>query len=132
MPNRLRATMLVLGASALLVCFLSTAATAEPLQTTNASTRTCSTAGLRFTAKQGGTTFSVAVAKLKATVAPCPKARSLAGKVAKDILHETKVPATIAGLKVTVKEPCTGCTPNTQVTARSGQELVTFTVKGGA
>lgn len=134
MPNRLRATTLVLGISAALAaCFLSTAATgAEPLKAASPATRTCSTAGLHFTKKQDGATFSVAVANLKAKVAPCPKARSLAATVAKDILRETKVPATIAGFKVTVKEPCTGCTPDTQVTAKSGQELITFTVKGGA
>lgn len=134
MPNRLRATMLVLGISAaLMACFLSTAATgAAPLKAAKPATRNCSTAGLRFTEKKDGATFSVAVANLKAKVAPCPKARSLATTVAKDILDETKVPATVAGFKVTVKEPCSGCTPVTQVSARSGQELVTFTVKGGA
>lgn len=134
MPNRLRATMLVLGVSAALLALIlsATATGAAPLKGANPATRTCSTAGLHFTKKQDGTTFSVAVANLKAKVAPCSKARSLAGTVAKDILRETKVPATIAGLKVTVKEPCAGCTPDTQVTARSGQELITFTVNGGA
>jgi hypothetical protein len=117
---------------ALLACFLSTAATgAAPLKAAKPA-RTCSTAGLHFTEKQDGTTFSVAVANLKAKVATCAQARSLATTVAKDLLAETKVPARVAGFNVTVKAPCTGCTPDTQVTARSGQELITFTVKGGA
>jgi hypothetical protein len=134
MPNRLRATMFVLAVSAaLLACFLSTAAIgAEAHDATNPSTRTCSTAGLHFTMKQEGVTFSVAVTNLKAKVAACNAARSLATTVAKDILQETEIPTRIAGFKVTVKEPCTGCTPDTRVTAKSGKELIAFTVKGGA
>jgi putative NADH-flavin reductase len=79
-----------------------------------------------------GVTLSVAVANLKAKEAKCVTARRLATVVAKDLLEETKVPARISGFNVTVKAPCTGCTPNTQVVARSGEELITFTVKGGA
>jgi hypothetical protein len=120
---------LVFGVAAALLSalILGTAATAA-----KPATKSCSTAGLRFAYKQEGVTYAVAVAGLKARVASCPQARSLAGTVAKDILHDTKVPTRIAGLTVTVKEPCSGCTPNTRVTARSGQELIAFMVKGGA
>jgi hypothetical protein len=133
MPNRLRAAKLVLGvAAALLSAILlgSAAVGAEPLAAAK-PTATCSVAGLHYAEKQGGVTYGVAVVNLKAAVTPCAKARSLAATVAKDVLHGTKVPARIGGLKVTAKEPCAGCTPNTSVSARSGQELVTFTVKGG-
>jgi hypothetical protein len=51
--------------------------------------------------------------------------------VARDILHEAKVPSQIAGLKVTVEEPCAGCTPVTQVSAKSSEGSVTFAVRGG-
>ncbi|MBN9623726.1 MAG: hypothetical protein J0H06_12370 [Actinobacteria bacterium] len=105
---------------------------AAPIEAAKAATKNCSAAGLRFTEKQEGVTYSVAVANLKAKVTPCPKARTVARTVAKDILGGTEVPATVGGLKVTVKEPCVGCTPDSQVTAKAGQELVTFTVKGGA
>ena len=93
--------------------------------------RTCSTAGLTFTVKRGGATFSTGVSNLRAEVVTCKKARSLASQVARDILHEIKVPSQISGLKVTVKEPCAGCTPTTSVVAKAGAKAVTFTVRGG-
>jgi hypothetical protein len=93
--------------------------------------RTCLTAGLSFTVQRGGATFSDGVSNLRAQVVTCKTARSLASQVARDILHETKVPSQIGGLKVTVKEPCAGCTPTTSVVARSGEKAVTFTVRGG-
>jgi len=135
MPDRLRAGTLVFGVSAALLPALllgPAAVGAAPRQAADPATRSCSVAGLRYSAKQEGVTYSVAVANLRAKVATCPQARSLAATVAKDILHEIKVPAKIGGLKVTIKEPCAGCTPDTKVSAKSGQEVVTFTVKGGA
>jgi hypothetical protein len=135
MSDRLRKGTLALAVAAALLstAILGTAATgAQPLRTAKAATKSCSTAGLRYSRKQGGATFSVAVANLKAKAESCSQARSLAATVAKDILRETKVPATIAGLKVEVKEPCAGCTPDTQISAKSGGKVVTFTVKGGA
>jgi hypothetical protein len=133
MPNRLRAAKLSLGVSAALLLALpvgTAAVGAEPLAAAKPAT-TCSVAGLH-SENRAKVNYAVAVANLKATVTTCGEARSLAGIVARDILAGAKVPARIAGLKVTVKGPCAGCTPDTRVTARSGQELVTFTVKGGA
>jgi hypothetical protein len=133
MPNRLRAAKLILGVSAalLLALLLGTAAVgAQPLEAAK-KPATCSVAGLHYSEIQAKVNYAVAVANLRATVTTCADARSLAGTVARDILAGAKVPARIAGLKVTVKRPCAGCTPDTQVSARSGQELVTFTVKGG-
>jgi hypothetical protein len=133
MVDRLRAKMSLIGVAALLAALFGITAIGPGLSAAaKPATRTCSAAGLRYVKKEDGTTFSVAVANLKAKVATCATARSLAGTVAKDLLDETKVPARIEGFKVTVKEPCAGCTPNTQVTAKAGEELVTFTVKGGA
>lgn len=134
MRDRLRVGTLAFGVSAALLTALlfGTAAVGAQQRAAKPATRSCSTAGLRYSEKSGGVTYGVAVVNLKAKVTPCPQARSLAATVAKDILHGTKVPARIAGMKVTAKEPCAGCTPDTQVSARSGEELVTFTVKGGA
>jgi hypothetical protein len=136
MSNRLRAVTSILVVSAVLLSGVvgGAAIGAQPEQAAmpTAASKACSAAGLHFTQKSEGVTYSVAVANLKATVATCAAARSLATTVAKDILAETKVPARIAGFAVTAKAPCAGCTPNTQVTAKSGQKLVTFTVKGGA
>jgi hypothetical protein len=92
----------------------------------------CSVKGLSYTQKNGGEIEGVAVAGLRAKSVSCAKARSIAGTVAKDILHETKVPATAAGMKVTVTEPCAGCTPDSRVVAKSAGKSVVFTVKGGA
>lgn len=93
--------------------------------------RTCPTANLRFTVQRDGATFSDGVSNLRAQVVTCATARSVASQVARDILHEVKVPSQISGLNVTVKEPCAGCTPTTSVVAKSGEEVVTFTVRGG-
>jgi hypothetical protein len=93
--------------------------------------RTCSTAGLRFTVQRRGATLSDGVANLRAQGVTCTTARSVASRVAQGILHEVKVPSRIAGLKVTVKEPCAGCTPVSQVSAKSSEGSVTFTVRGG-
>lgn len=134
MPDRAPTTKLLLVLAAVLSMALpvdTIASAAQPAGGTKTSTRNCSVTGLHYSAKQGGVTLGVAVANLKARSVTCPAARSLAGTVARDLLHETKVPARIAGLAVTVKEPCAGCAPDTQVRAASGQELVTFTVKGG-
>lgn len=134
MPNVLRAVISVVVVSAALLLALAgnAAIGSEPHSAARANTpKTCSTAGLHFTQKREGVTYSVAVANLKAKGAECGSARRLATVVAKDLLKETKVPARISGFDVTVKTPCAGCTPNTQVTAKSGSELVTFTVKGG-
>jgi hypothetical protein len=125
-------TLLVAVLAAALCLGVATGGAAQPVAAKATATRTCSVTGLRYTQKQEGVTLGVAVANLKAKEVACPKARALAATVAKDILHETNVPARIAGLKVTVKEPCTGCTPDYGVIAKSGPELVTFTVKGGA
>jgi hypothetical protein len=135
MENRLPARSTALGIAAaltvaLVLCLLIGAGRGQAAGT--ATKRTCSTAGLRFSDQSGGATFSVAVAGLRAQTVSCATARSVASKVARDILHEVKVPARIAGLKVTVKEPCAGCTPDTQVSARSAAASVTFTVRGGA
>lgn len=134
MPDRLRAVTLVLGVSAALLSalLLGTAAVGATPPMAKPTTRNCSVAGLGFHEKHGGVTYGVAVVGLRAKVTPCSTARSLAGTVAKDILDGSKVPARIAGLTVTVKEPCAGCTPDTMVSAKAGGKLVTFTVKGGA
>lgn len=136
MSGRLRAVTLVLVISAALLSALlgGAAIGAQPQGAARFAPgpKTCSTAGLRFSQKSEGVTYSVAVANLKAKGAGCSTARSLATVVAKDLLKETKVPARISGFDVAVKAPCAGCTPNTAVTAKSGQKLVTFTVKGGA
>jgi hypothetical protein len=115
---------------ALVVCLLVLGAGRGQAAGT-AAKRTCSTAGLHFTVQRGGATFSDGVANLRAQGVTCTTARSVASRVARDILQEVKVPSQIAGLKVTVKEPCAGCTPDTQVSAKSSEGSVTFTVRGG-
>jgi hypothetical protein len=134
MTNPLRAKTLILGAAAALLPALlccGAAVGAAPRSAVPVA-RSCSVAGLGFSEKQDGVTYGVAVVGLRARMTTCSKARSLAGTVAKDILRGTKVPARLAGMTVTAKEPCAGCTPDTTVIARSGPERVTFTVRGGA
>ncbi|GEM_PF-3625319 len=92
---------------------------------------TCSTAGLRYSEKRDGVKYSDAVADLQAKAVSCAKARSIAAEVAQDLLSESKVPKHIDGLKVTVQEPCGGCAPDTSVSAKAGERVVTFTVQGG-
>ncbi|HEY1689148.1 MAG TPA: hypothetical protein VGF95_09830 [Solirubrobacteraceae bacterium] len=92
----------------------------------------CSTSGLSFSEKQGSMTLGDDVVALRAVEVGCGKARSLARTVAKDILQERTPPHTIDGLAVTLKEPCTGCTPDTRVVAKAASKRVSFTVRGGA
>jgi hypothetical protein len=125
----MRRLTLILGLSAAL---LSALLATGPLAAAQPAAKPCSTAGLNFTQTKEGVTYAVAVANLRAKVTSCKEARALAGTVATRILHEAKIPTRINGLTVKVKEPCPGCTPTTQVVAKSGEELVTFVVKGGA
>jgi hypothetical protein len=134
MQHRLTARTLSFGIAAAalaLVLFLLTVGAGRGEAAGSPAKRTCSAAGLRFAVQRGGATFSVGVSDLRAQVVTCKAARSLASQVARDILHELEVPSQIAGLKVTVKEPCPGCTPTTSVLAKSGERTVTFTVRGG-
>ncbi len=98
--------------------------------------KVCSSTGLRFAYKRSGVTYSVQVRNLTATGVSCQKARNLAGVVAKDLLHGRHVPVRLQSLKITLKKPCTGCAPNTSVTAKgSGNQsgvVVRFVVAGGA
>ena len=96
----------------------------------------CSTSGLHFSYTRAGVTYSARVRNLTATGVSCAKAASLASVVATDVLHNRRVPANLQGLKVTMRKPCTACTPNTRVTAtgsgRKSGESVRFIVAGGA
>jgi hypothetical protein len=130
--SKLRGKFLTLGLAALLPALLLTIALAGPSSAAKPSTRPCPTGGLHFSESSEGVTYSVAVANLKAKGAECSTARRLATVVAKAILKETKVPTHISGFTIAVKSPCTGCTPNSSVVAKSGPEVVTFTVQGGA
>jgi hypothetical protein len=137
MSKLLRGKFLALGLAALLPALLLTAAlgaatSGASLVSAKPPVRPCPTGGLHFSEEKEGVTYSVAVANLKAKGAECSTARRLATVVAKAILKETKVPARISGFNVAVKAPCAGCTPNSAVTAKSGTEVITFTVKGGA
>ncbi len=98
----------------------------------------CSAQGLRFTYSSAGATFSVKVTQLKVTAVTCRASRTLAAEVAKDLLHSRKVPARISGLRVLVKKPCAGCSPDVRVKATGTRRpngvvpKVTFDVLGGA
>jgi hypothetical protein len=137
MTDRLRAGTSTLRISAALLfalvpCLVVAEASPVAAAARPAAGQPCSTSGLQFSEEHGGATYSDEVTALRARIASCTTARSVATEVAQDLLQEVKVPRRIEGLKVTLKKPCTGCTPDTGVTARSGKKLVTFTVEGGA
>jgi hypothetical protein len=136
MTSRLRTGTSILGVSAgLVLCLLFCLAVTDAARGQAAAgpaVHNCSTTGLRFSEKQEGVTLGVAVANLRAKAVSCGDARSLASRVARDILGESKIPRRIAGLTLVLKKPCAGCTPDTQVSARSGERAITFTVRGGA
>jgi hypothetical protein len=129
-PNLRRS--LKLAAVPLCVAGSVSALAIAPAASAKSTARHCSTSGLSFTEKQGSETLGDDVAALRATTVGCSEARSIARTVAEDLLHERKPRSTIGGLSVTLKKPCSGCTPDTRVTAKSGAKLVTFTVRGGA
>jgi hypothetical protein len=68
----------------------------------------------------------------KTRTATCKRARGIASKVARRLLHNRKVPAKIGGFNVVVKRPCKTCAPDSRVTATSGKRKITFHVLGGA
>lgn len=80
----------------------------------------------------GSITESVAVRRLRARNAPCRKARGIARVVARDLLQREDVPDTVKGFAIEVEEPCTSCSPITEVKATRGSARVTFKVAGGA
>lgn len=94
--------------------------------------KSCSVKGLHYSYTKGTASYSDAVEKLTTTAASCTSAQKVAGTVAKDLLHETKVPGVVDGLKVKVTNPCSGCTPLWSGAATGGGATVTFTVMGGA
>jgi hypothetical protein len=94
--------------------------------------KSCSVKDLHYSYTKGTASYSDAVEKLTTTAASCTSAQKVAGTVAKDLLHKTKVPGTVDRLKVKVTNPCTGCTPLWSATATGGGATVTFTVMGGA
>ena len=93
--------------------------------------KSCSVKDLHYSYTKGTASYSDAVEKLT-TAASCTSAQKVAGIVAKDLLHETKVPGVVDELKVKVTNPCSGCTPLWSGAATGGGATVTFTVMGGA
>jgi hypothetical protein len=94
--------------------------------------RRCSTSGLEFSYAAGGATFGVKVTSLAASGVGCSAARTLAGRVAMDLLHDRKPPARIAGLAVAVRRPCAGCAPHYTGTATGARKRLVFAIAGGA
>jgi hypothetical protein len=92
----------------------------------------CSVKDLHYSYTKGTAFYSDAVERLTTTAASCTSAQKVAGTVAKNLLHKTKLPGTVDGLKVKVTNPCAGCTPLWSATATGGGATVTFTVMGGA
>ncbi len=92
----------------------------------------CSVSRLRYTHTSGTATFSTKVVRLNARGVKCTTARTIAGKVAKDLLNKRAIPTRIKGLAVVVKRPCAGCEPSYSGTATAPGKRVTFVIRGGA
>jgi hypothetical protein len=125
----MRHTQRVATAAAAAVCG---AILLTPAGAAAAKGKSCNVKDLHYSYTKGTASYSDAVETLTAAGASCTSAQKVAGAVAKDLLHNTKVPGTISGLKVKVTNPCTGCTPLWGVTATGGGATVKFTVMGGA
>lgn len=91
----------------------------------------CSSAGLHYTKTAGSADFSVAVQRLRASGVRCSTARVVARDVARRDLAGGKLPKTSHGYTISVVNPCTACSPDTQVLARHGSRRITFTLAGG-
>ncbi len=84
----------------------------------------CSTHGLSFS--------GVRVVSLQVQGLSCSAARSVAGKVAHDVLHGRPISvASAAGLSVS-EESCTGCRTTTDVAIAYRRGKVTLALRGGA
>lgn len=118
--------------SLILVAAAIVPATQAGAATHHSASNACSTKGLHFSHRSGSATSSDRVVRLRATGVQCRTARVVAKRVAKDLLQGHAVPRTIDGLKVRVKNPCSGCAPDWRVTATRRGGKVTFHVRGGA
>ena len=122
---RLILILILLATSAMLLAQTGASAQAP-------SRKSCSAKGLHFSYKRAGVTFSVKVVRLKVTRVSCLRARTVATRVARRLLHNRKVPARVAGFSVHVTQPCPGCAPDTLVTAKKPKRNISFHVLGGA
>lgn len=119
----------LLGAVALSLTVAATAGAQPPARAAKA----CSSKALHFERENiQGVSFSVAVKKLRAESTTCRNAKKIATVAAKHTLGGAGIPATIRGFATAVEEPCTGCTPVTEVTATREGATVTFKILGGA
>jgi hypothetical protein len=121
---RTRQLSLLLAAAALVPAAQAGAATHHSVS------KACSTHGLHYSYKSGSATFGDKVVRLRTKGVQCRTARSVAARVAKDLLHGRTVPHKIDGLTVRVAG-CAGCAPDWQVTATRRGGKVTFHVLGG-
>jgi hypothetical protein len=115
---------LILAAAALVPVAQAGAATHH------SASKACSTRGLHYSYRSGSVTFGDKVVRLHSKGVQCRTARSVASKVAKDLLHNRSVPHKIDGLTVRVSS-CSGCAPDWQVSATRRGGKVTFHVLGG-
>ncbi len=125
-PGLRAALVVVVAAAALaLVAAHSRAAAGK------AHTATCSARGLSPTRKHDGVTEGVTVSKLRATVATCATARTVAHGAAVALLDHDAVPRKIDGYTLSSKAPCVACTPQRTVTATASRgRRITFVLFG--
>jgi hypothetical protein len=78
--------------------------------------------------------MSVGVRELRVKGTNCTRARAIARVAARHNLASRGAVAaeTIGGFKVTLRRPCSGCTPVWVASARRGKARVTFDLLGGA
>lgn len=119
-------------ALAISVFVLSLAVAPGIARTSDAAMRACRAGDLSFSYRKGHVKYADVVVKLRSIGIACGTARAVAATVARDTLHNRTVATRIAGLRVRVKDPCAGCTPDWKVSATSDSGTVTFVVEGGA
>ena len=97
-----------------------------------AATGACSTRGLAFSASARSAAPRYRVVGLRADHVSCTKARAIADRVAKDLLHSRpiQVPG-VEGLGIT-EQTCTGCAPTTQVVLTYPRGRITVSLRGAA
>ena len=94
---------------------------------------TCRSGDLGYAYRDGQTSLSTDVAKLRATGgATCRSARRIARTTALAILFDGHIPKEPQGYGLVVDKPCGRCTPRWTAVARRGKRKVTFAVRGGA
>jgi hypothetical protein len=123
----MRSLMLSVAVAALLL-----AAANVGLAERHSTGATCANFRVTTIRPNGDVVLSNKVVQLRTMEVTCKTAHAIAKEVVTDILLGKRVPARINRYRITVVQPCRGCTPVWHVVASGANGSFTFATRGGA